>query len=231
MRKLGLLGRGISHSRSQEVYEKLLGEKVDYKLFDYDHEEEVPDLEKIFEQVDGLSITAPYKKVYLKRKSVFNLNPQLGAINCIRRKYDGSFEATNTDFLAVEKILNDLIIEAGDLDIILLGGGSMAELTQKILDQKGLNYTQASRSKSLPDLNLMDFSALKSSTKTPLIINSCSRAFVFTAPIPTKTIFWDYNYSLQAHQQGLSSVCDYRDGLELLELQAAFALKFWGITE
>lgn len=231
MRKLGLLGREISHSKSQEVYEKLLGEKITYHLFDYSREEEVPSLEELFKKVDGLSITAPYKKTYLKRKSVMNLNTQLGAINCIRKKEDGSFEATNTDYLAVEKILEGLIEEVGELEVLLLGRGSMAELTQKILDQKGLSYHHFFRDEKNPDLNTRDFSALKLSSKTPLVVNSCSRDFIFSAPIPPETIFWDYNYSLEAHQQSLSSLCDYRDGLGLLELQAAFALKFWGISE
>lgn len=231
MRKLGLLGCDISHSRSQEVYEKLLGMKVSYHLFDYDQEEQVPSLEKLFEIVDGLSITAPYKKTYLKRNSVVNLNSHLSSVNCIRKKEDGSFEATNTDYLAVEKILEDILKEVNDLEIFLLGRGSMAELTQIILERKGLSYTQFFRDEQNPDLNQRDFSALKLSTKTPLIINSCSRDFVFRASIPSETIFWDYNYSLEAHQQGLSTLCDYRDGLELLELQAAFALKFWDIAE
>ena len=60
MFKLALLGRNISHSQSPSIYRKLLGEKLDYKLFDYKNEDEIPSLENEIVKIDQDSILVCY---------------------------------------------------------------------------------------------------------------------------------------------------------------------------
>lgn len=230
MIRLGLLGKNIAHSKSKEVYERILKTPVEYHLFDYPAPDLIPELDFFFEKVDGLSITSPYKKIFIDRGSIGLTNLKTPSINCVK-KSQGIFEATNTDYLAVDKIVSNLFNEKKELEIIILGSGAMSQITRAILDKKGVEYKVYARDEKNPDLNLLDYKYLHCQDKTPLIINSCSRDFIFKAEIPENTIFWDFNYSLEAHQQRLSSLCDYRDGLHLLELQAFYALMYWGISE
>jgi hypothetical protein len=61
-----------------------------------------------------------------------------------------------------------------------------------------------------------------------LIINSCSRDYVFKGRTTGDEIFWDYNYSFIPHQNSLPSLVKlYQDGQDMLELQAKAAIKFW----
>ena len=52
--------------KNKEMYEKILGEEVNYSLFDIKDSSNIPKLNQFFDTVDGLSITAPYKGHFLK---------------------------------------------------------------------------------------------------------------------------------------------------------------------
>lgn len=231
MLSLGLLGKNIAHSRSQEVYEQLLKTKVNYTLFDYPQEEKVPPLSDLFQQIDGLSVTSPYKKLFLKSTEVHDFCPQFRAINCLRKVEEKRFEGTNTDYLAVKKILMNYSNIKKDLDIIILGNGAMANITEITLQEIGLPYRKFFRSTEVSDLNSLEFTFSATYNSQPLIINCCSRDFIFKAALPSDAIFWDHNYSLEHHQKGVSAICNYHDGFELLKLQAYFALEFWHVSD
>lgn len=204
------------------MYEGLLGEKVDYRLLDYSCEEDIIPLNDIFLEVQGLSITSPYKKHFLNSVKMSPEIERLGAINCIYKK-DKSFYATNTDYLAVKKILSD---KYNSKDIVLLGSGVMASITKNVLSELKLPFTQYSRS-THGDLNQVNLSG-----SNKLIINSCSRSFVFKNKLDPDSIFWDYNYSYDPHIEYFCNLdIEYVDGLEMLRLQAKYALKFWEILE
>ncbi|PIK14468.1 hypothetical protein [Halobacteriovorax sp. JY17] len=218
MLKLALLGRDISHSKSQQMYEDLLGEKVRYELLDFEKADAIPRIEEVLEGLDGLSITSPYKKHFLDSVEMSPEVESLGAINCIS-KQNGRYFATNTDFLAVKEIFKERYLSK---DIIVLGDGVMAKITLKVLNDLGLGYKQYSRKK---DGNLNNLVLLGDNT---LVVNTCSRNFVFNNELSPGSIFWDYNYSFPAHVEffrGTSTL--YIDGLEMLKLQAKHALKFW----
>ena len=51
MLKLALVGKEISHSLSQKMYEDLLKQKVDYSLLDYSSNQLIPPLSVLFGNV------------------------------------------------------------------------------------------------------------------------------------------------------------------------------------
>lgn len=231
MIKLGLLGRNISHSRSKEIYENILRTEVDYYLFDFQVESEIPDLASLFKGLDGLSITTPYKKTFIGQKSTELKFKSYPAVNCVHQnQVTRGFELYNTDYLAVIKILKKFESEFGKrLQFVILGDGNMAHITSIALKDLGHDFQMISRSKLKADLNSLDyFSLFSRDPDQKVLINCCSREFIFKAAIPNDLVFWDHNYSLQPHEQELAKTCDYRDGLELLKLQAYEALKLWG---
>ncbi|MBI2521574.1 MAG: hypothetical protein HYV97_14255 [Bdellovibrio sp.] len=229
MLALGLAGRNISHSKSQIVYEKLLGRKINYYLFDYQTDTEIPNLPDIFKVVSGLSITSPYKRHFLPQISAILDVPIKDSINCI--KYEsGKFYGTNTDYLAIREIIPRLIKEYNPAKVIVLGSGPMAYITKEILSTiTKIPFALISR-KTSNTFYSYDYSQDATINFQILIINACSRDFIFNNPINEHCIFWDFNYAHIHHQAKLAkNVGKYIDGSEMLELQASFAVKFWNI--
>ena len=227
MISLGLLGAHISHSRSQEMYEGLLGEKIQYHLIDIEKKEDVPPLKDLFKEYDlrGMSITFPYKKHFLEDVQIEDpMIGKLDAINCIEQR-DSKFYATNTDYLAaVDLLKNKYLVNYSKF--ILLGSGNMARVFEASFQKLGLRYQQFSRRKD-GDLNLINYQDI--ADKETLIINCCSRKFIFNPRIILDSGFWDMNYSFHAHDNLDQFGLKYFEGIDLLKGQAKFALVFWGM--
>ena len=224
MKKLALVGKDIAHSRSQEMYEKILEEKVEYQLLDYPNDKDIEPLKEIFDKndINGLSVTAPYKKHFFNETIVTDEDVwKITLINCIGRK-GNEFYATNTDLLACRKILKNYF-EMGFENYILFGDGAMAQMTHLIFKNNGKSLNQFSR-KEHGDLTYLDLSYLEGKS---LFINATSRSFIFKGILPESSTFLDYNYSNSEQKDQLIGKAEYMDGLELLELQAKHALEFW----
>ena len=218
MLKLALIGKDISHSKSQSMYEDLLGVEVGYTLLDYKCSGDIPEVSEVFSNLDGLSITSPYKQHFLNQVNVVSEVEPLKSINCIS-KVGNIFYGTNTDYFALKEIIADRFMKK---NFIILGDGVMARVTIQILNHLGLSYEQFSRKKS-GDLNKVSLNG-----ENLLIINTCSRDFVLNREPSSDAIFWDYNYSFEPHVSYFKSIStSYIDGLELLRLQARYALEFW----
>ena len=225
MLNLGLLGKNIQNSRSKEMYEKLLLREINYHLFDFSKKEDIPDLNFIFSNVSGLSITAPFKDFFLDKVQLNDDIKPLNAINCIK-KVGANFIATNTDYLACLEILNPFFKK--NIKFIILGDGAMSRVLQYTLTSKQEDYEVKSR--RLGNLDNLNFS-LSQFNKKYLIINCCHRDYNFIGDVDDSLIkFWDLNYdvSLDKHSRVINSI-KYVDGLELLFLQAKYALDFWEI--
>ncbi|MGB0453853.1 MAG: hypothetical protein ACPGJV_09075 [Bacteriovoracaceae bacterium] len=229
MLSLALAGKNISHSRSKFVYEKLLNEEVDYYHYDCDASELLPSLEEVFKSYKGLSITAPYKRHYLDRVSIDEEVRPLEAINCIKKVEDG-FQATNTDYMALKEIFQKRI--SSHHSVVILGDGAMGKVTEHLFGVLKIPYKVFSRKKDDHFFDI-DFGSLYSKEDKLFLINACSRKYFYNKSLAENSVFYDYNYSSEtqaSYIQSLNNV-QYVDGMELLEGQALYALKFWGIVE
>lgn len=227
--KLALLGFPIAHSLSPQLYRETLGNKLSsYDLLEIENPASIPSLSELSEKYDGLSITSPYKKHFFSDVIIqSDLVKELKAINTISFRKSGVY-GTNTDLIAVEKILLNFKIQYPDLRLIILGDGVMARLTLMVAHSLLLPFQQFSRSKgdNLTHLNLSESSECQT-----IVINSCSRNYIFKGEINPRHIFWDYNYSFKPHQNTLPSrIHSYLDGEEMLRLQALAAVEFWSAT-
>ncbi|MDD0854611.1 hypothetical protein HBN50_15975 [Halobacteriovorax sp. GB3] len=219
--KLALLGKNISHSKSQEMYESLLGRNIDYELVDISDEAIVPSLQELFSVNEGLSITAPYKKFFLDEVVMDEETQRLNAINCIKK--DGNqFFGFNTDYLALNYIIQNQFSKMRN--VYILGDGSMAHVLICLLNKLAIPFEQFSR-KNGDCLEKLDLSQL---SKQTLVVNTCSRSFIFNGKISKEVTFFDLNYNFEEHDH-LTQVSNYIDGLEMLKLQAKFALEIWSI--
>lgn len=225
--KFALIGRSISHSLSPMLYKKIIGPHVQYDLLDYAEDSQLPQLSELAKKYTGVNITTPYKLHYINEVMITDpVVKELGSINTISFTDNGVL-ATNTDLVAVRQILKGLKEKYKDAHFILLGSGVMAKLTVLAFKEQALNFVQLSR-KTNPDLSKMDLTAFEKSNVQNIVINACSRSFVFEGKQSDKNIFWDYNYSFIPHQNTLPfRVKEYHDGQEMLFLQAQAAWKFW----
>lgn len=225
--KLGLLGYPIGHSKSPDLYQKFLGEHLkSYSLFSYKSSSDIPPLIFFKKKLDGLNITSPYKKHFIHEVAIpSSLVQQIGAINTLAFKGEECF-GTNTDLLAIEEILKNYQVQLGKLNLLLLGSGVMAEVTKVVAKDLKIPVSQFSR-KTNPDFSYLDLRPFGQQNYQTIIINSCSRDYIFQGEVLGSEIFWDYNYSFLPHQKTLPSRLEYVDGSEMLERQALAAIKFW----
>lgn len=227
--KLALLGFPIAHSLSPALYREMLGDRLEsYELLEIEDPSRVPGLSELGKKFTGLSITSPHKKLFINDVVVRSpVVQELKAINTISFRESGIY-GTNTDVIAVERILLRYKKQYPNLSLIILGDGVMAQLTVMVARSMVLPYEQYSRRKG-DDITHLDLSA-KRENQT-IVINCCTRDYVFKGSLHPDLIFWDYNYSFKPHQSTLPFLVKcYVDGEEMLRLQAQAALEFWSDT-
>lgn len=220
--KLGLLGTNISHSLSPLIYERLISKNFTYDLIDTKYLDVIPTLDILSKNYFGLNITSPLKNIFLKSDNI-ELTPEAkitGSINCLR--FTDKIIGHNTDYLALLQILK----EYTSYYVYLLGDGVMASCTKIVLNQMSIKYTQYSR-KLTNAFDHLQFDNHDSSMPV-IIINSCSRDYIFKGHLDQNFIFLDYNYNFIPHHSTIAPyVLEYIDGMEFLNLQAKYCTKFW----
>lgn len=231
MIKLALIGKDIQHSRSPEIYKKLLSSEIQYDLLDYPRSALIPGAAELLDIYDGISITSPYKKHFIDQVELTSNATSLGAINCLKKNASGIY-GENTDFLALLDILQKHQETSTNLNVILLGDGVMSKVAQHVFLKLQIEWKMYSR-KTTEHLNHLNTNQIfhtefvKPGRK--IIVNTCAREFVFRGNLDKDTLFWDFNYNFKPHSDFLSSQCNYVDGMEMLRLQAEHALAFWSI--
>ncbi len=224
--KFALIGKNIQHSRSPELYQQIIGEDVEYDLIDVEARSKLPTIEELKEKYRGVNITSPYKTHYLKDVVFESPDEYKDSINTICFEKNKTV-GTNTDAVAIELELMGIKKSFGDLFFVVLGDGVMSKLTVKVLIDKKMKYVVLSR-KMTPNFGKLDLTKFHEKASQVVIINTCSRDYVFSGSLHSSFIFWDYNYSFIPHQNTLPSLVKfYHDGQRMLELQAIAAAKFW----
>ena len=222
--RLALVGKDIAHSGSPALYQKLLPFPLAYDLVDIKSRRGLPSLAELSRTYRGVNVTSPYKADYFSQARVDSFCQRLGAINCIAFR-PGGFLATNTDYFAIRDIFYQLQSQREIREIFILGDGQMSKITQFFFRQNGIAHSIYSRKRG-DDMAKMDFAPYPNA----LVINACSRGFVFSGQMSESSLFWDYNYSHSAQEVYFEqNGCDrlYQDGGELLAAQAKYAIHFW----
>ncbi len=226
--KFALIGRSISHSLSPKIYQHIFQCELEYELIDIQNKEDLPSLSYLAGHYDGVNITSPYKMFYAD--SVIIDSPdvaKLGAINTLSFTDKGVF-GTNTDLVAVEKILRHQLLSSENMHITILGSGVMAKLTILVCEKLQIPWAVLDRKSGLQtNTCLINFY----NGPGHIVVNACSRDFIFTGELHPETHFWDYNYNFLPHKNTLPlRVKTYSDGQEMLWIQANAAAEFWQRT-
>ena len=134
MLKCGLLGEKLGHSYSPQIHSMLAD--YEYKLFEKSPEE----LEGFLKsgEFDGLNVTIPYKKAVMPYcKELSPTAAQIGSVNTIVRRPDGSLYGDNTDAFGFENLILHNGIEVRGKKALVLGTGGASVTAQAVLKNLG----------------------------------------------------------------------------------------------
>ena len=140
--RCGLLGKKLGHSYSPQIHSYL--SDYTYELFEKSPEE----LEFFLKYGDfsGLNVTMPYKKdviPYLDELS--DRAAELGAVNTIVRRNDGTLIGHNTDYFGFQSMLNRSGLQVSGKKILVLGSGGASATAVAVLKKQGSNVVVISR--------------------------------------------------------------------------------------
>lgn len=134
MLKCGLLGEKLGHSYSPQIHSMLAD--YEYKLFEKSPEE-LEDFLKSGE-FDGLNVTIPYKKSVMPYCAEPSPTAaQIGSVNTIVRRSDGSLYGDNTDAFGFENLIVHNGIEVKGKKALVLGTGGASVTAQAVLKNLG----------------------------------------------------------------------------------------------
>ena len=134
MLKCGLLGEKLGHSYSPQIHSML--SDYEYKLFEKAPEE----LEAFLKsgEFDGLNVTIPYKKSVMPYcAELSDTAREIGSVNTIVRRSDGSLFGDNTDAFGFENLILHNGIEISGKKALVLGTGGASVTAQAVLKKLG----------------------------------------------------------------------------------------------
>ena len=141
--KCGLLGEKLTHSYSPQIH-GYLG-SYSYELFEKMPEE----LEDFLKNGDfaGLNVTIPYKKSVIPYCAELSERAkELGAVNTIVRRADGTLIGHNTDYFGFERMLQTSGLDVSGKKALVLGSGGASNTAVAVLKEQGADVVVVSRS-------------------------------------------------------------------------------------
>ena len=139
----GLLGRKLGHSYSPAIHAMLAD--YEYKLYEKEPEE----LEGFLRdsEFQGLNVTIPYKKDVVQYCAALSpLAAELGSVNTLVRRADGSLYGDNTDAWGFEAMAKRLGVDYRGKKALVLGSGGASVTVQAVLKHLGCAVMVISRS-------------------------------------------------------------------------------------
>ena len=243
MKKLGLIGKNIGYSFSQNYFTtKFKLEQIDtiysYENFDIENINQFPEIIKDNPGLIGLNITIPYKQLIIPfLDELSNDAQEIGAVNTIKITNSGKLIGDNTDYFGFNKSLKPLL-KNHHIKALILGNGGAAKAIAFGLKKLNIEIKFVSRNVeyetiSYQDLNQETFNSYQ-------IIINCTPLGTFPnvklfPNIPyqyftSKHIAFDLIYNpektaflLKAESNGAI----IKNGYEMLVFQAERAWEIW----
>ncbi|RKS53456.1 shikimate dehydrogenase [Gillisia mitskevichiae] len=241
MKIFGLIGKNIDYSFSRTYFnQKFSTEKIEatYKNFDLTEITEFPKLLRQSSNIIGFNVTIPYKEAIIPfLDEVEDTAKEIGAVNTIKIKADGTLKGYNTDFYGFTEALKPYL-KPHHTKALILGTGGASKAVSYALRKLGLKVSFVSRTKSPNKLTYEEVTP-EIMQEYNLIIN-CTPLGTFPnieqfPPIPTqslspKHLVFDLIYN-PSHTKllnlALNQNAEVANGLAMLEFQAEKAWEIW----
>ena len=127
MQTFGLLGEKLSHSFSPQIHKYFYNDP--YSLFEVPQDK----VENFIKEGDfsGINVTIPYKKTVIPFcSSLSDIAKEIGSVNTIVRKSDGTLFGENTDYYGFSYLAESTEIDFKNKKVLILGSGG-SSLTAK----------------------------------------------------------------------------------------------------
>lgn len=138
--KIGLIGYPLKKSLSKYLYEtisKLLNLEINF--FEFETKEPLKIIEDLkTNQFNGFFITIPYKKTLLEIVKKDKFVKKTHNLNCVRIDKD-NLVATNTDYVALKKLIKLKGIKISSKNATIIGNGSTALTSYTLLKDFGID--------------------------------------------------------------------------------------------
>lgn len=239
MKQLGLIGRNISYSFSENYFktkfEELNLKDFDYQIFDL---KTINEVEKLFENPSllGFNVTIPYKQEILSfLDDLSDEAKEIGAVNTVKITNEKKI-GYNTDAFGFEESLKPLL-KNHHQKALILGNGGAAKAVKFVLNKLNIPYLIVTRKED----EFLSFEQLDSSIiKNHQIIINCTPIGTFPnisdAPLlpydalTANHLLYDLIYNpteTQFLQNAQKNGATIKNGLEMLHLQAEKAWEIW----
>jgi len=245
MRKFGLIGKSLLHSRSKEYFlQKFTREHLSDCVYENYQLDDLKDIRKlILNEPDlfGLNITTPYKVEIMKyMEDIIRVANVIGAVNCIKISRKGTeikLSGYNTDAPAFRDTLKPLLRQ-DHTTALVLGTGGAAKAVCHALKDLNIDYTMVSRNEKPA---VLTYDALTSQTIADhkIIINATPVGmFPYEdqcPPLPykyltSKHLLYDLIYNPEETlflKKGREADAEVKNGMEMLNLQAEMSWEVW----
>ncbi len=242
MRLFGLIGYPLSHSFSKKYFtEKFEQEGLtdcQYELFPIKSINELKQILKHSQGIEGLNVTVPYKQLVLRHlTSTINIPEGVRACNCIKIKKDRLF-GFNTDCIGFEKSFVPLI-KPHHKKALVLGNGGSAEAIVFVLKRMGIDFALVSRTihdgsmltyKDVTEKIIKEHSIIINTTPLGMYPDSAACPDIPYQFISDKHLLYDLIYNPAKTlflQKGEERGAAIKNGEEMLVLQAEESWRIW----
>lgn len=243
-KKIGLIGRNISHSFSKKYFqEKFKKEGIEnLKYVNYD----LPDIYEFpfityhrEEDFLGFNVTIPYKESIQKYiKEIDAVAQEVGAINTIKVTEENTLVGFNTDVYGFENSLKPLL-KKHHQKALILGTGGASKAIAYVLKKLDIDFTFVSRN-PINETQVSYESLTKEIMESHQLIINCTPLGTFpnveSCPnipydfISEQHLLYDLIYNPETTlflENGLQQGATIKNGHEMLILQAEKAWEIW----
>ena len=238
MQYFGLIGHPLSHSFSQAYFNnKFKNEALDCFFINFDIEklESIKDIIIQYPDLQGFTITHPYKKEIFSYLDVIDKNAQeIGAVNVVKIDSDKKMHGFNTDYIGFQGLLKDATAGKDIQKAYVCGTGGASEAVKFVLKKNNIDYVVLSRKdnsyQSVKKNGFNDNELIINATpvgmypkcddmlQLPYETANETNVFIDLIYNPEETMFMK-----EAKKHGASAY----NGLKMLTLQAEAAWKIW----
>jgi shikimate dehydrogenase len=242
----GLIGQKLSHSFSARYFNhKFKQENIsaEYRLFELNAINELPDLITKYPSLAGFNVTTPYKQQVLPYlDSVDEIAYKTASVNTVKVVKENNqiiLKGFNTDYYGFKKSIEPFV-QSRNFNALIIGNGGVSKTVAYVLKELGISYTIVSR-KSDDSNGVIDYNELTDSVFNNFncLINCTIIGMypdIHSAPkipyhlINPEILLYDLIYNPEETvflKSGKQQNCTIKNGMEMLELQAENAWRIW----
>ena len=239
MKTYGLIGENLSHSFSQQYFQKKFSKEriKDSQYLNF----EINDISCLREliqkkNIKGLNITIPFKeKVIPILDELTEDAEEIGAVNTIQIN-GNKLIGHNTDIFGFEESITPLL--NGRNNAIILGNGGASKAIAFVFYKRDINFSIFSRNLMLKFADITEEVIQKNDiiiNTTPLGMypNADTFADLPYNAINTKHLLYDLVYNPEESQflkKGMAKGAQIKNGKQMLYLQAEKSWKIWNLS-